>query len=591
MGANYTRGKTMITHNLIQGSPEWAQFRFDHFGASEAVAMLGLSPKVKRNELLHMKHTGTVKEFSDWVQENILDYGHEVEDLARPIIEERIGEELYPVTCSDGLYGASCDGLTLSEEIAFEHKQWNETLAASVTKGILPEEHIPQCQQTLMVTGAQKVIFVVSDGTADKMASMEVFPDVAWFERIRAGWEQFQKDLAVYEPRDLPEKPQADAILRLPALVVQIRGEVVTSNLTQFQEAAKTFIANIKTDLKTDEDFANAEATIKFCEKAEKDLELAKRAALSQTASIDELLRTLDYIMDDLRTNRLVLNKAVTNEKTRIKENIIVAARAAFMAHIEGLEAEIKPLKMPSSMPDFIAAAKGRRTMATLHDAVDTELARAKIVTNATAKDIRAKLAWCKEHAEGYGFLFSDLQLIIQKPIDDFQLIVNTRINDHKKAEADKVEAALERIEREKEAERVRLEQEAERARLRAEEEAKLAKVAPEPKAEEVRWVPVVEEKKPVAAVLQTVPIEVIPEEPSANTTTDRDRTLQDARCFDAEEALRQILLICESFTEEESPSEAMAQIALIAEANLRTTWIPREVYAGTTRSPTKARR
>lgn len=72
-------------HDLIQGSDEWHRFRLDHFGASEAAAMLGLSPHVKRGELLRMKHTGQPKEFSDWFQKNILDNGHAVEALARPM--------------------------------------------------------------------------------------------------------------------------------------------------------------------------------------------------------------------------------------------------------------------------------------------------------------------------------------------------------------------------------------------------------------------------------------------------------------------------------------------------------------------------
>jgi predicted phage-related endonuclease len=90
--------------NWCRARDEWAQFRLTKFGASEAAAMLGISTKAKRTELLHMKHTGTPKEFSDWVQKNILDYGHEVEALARPIIEELIGEDLYPVTCSTGTF-------------------------------------------------------------------------------------------------------------------------------------------------------------------------------------------------------------------------------------------------------------------------------------------------------------------------------------------------------------------------------------------------------------------------------------------------------------------------------------------------------
>ena len=77
----------MKIHELTQGSDEWAALRLTHHGASEAAAMLGLSKKTTRSELLRIKHTGMPKEFSDWVQKNILDYGHEVEAMARPIIE------------------------------------------------------------------------------------------------------------------------------------------------------------------------------------------------------------------------------------------------------------------------------------------------------------------------------------------------------------------------------------------------------------------------------------------------------------------------------------------------------------------------
>ena len=34
----------MQVHTLIQGSPEWAAYRREHFNASDAPAMLGISP-------------------------------------------------------------------------------------------------------------------------------------------------------------------------------------------------------------------------------------------------------------------------------------------------------------------------------------------------------------------------------------------------------------------------------------------------------------------------------------------------------------------------------------------------------------------
>lgn len=462
----------IIFHDFAQGSQPWLQFRLTKFGASEAAAMLGLSKKVTRTELLHMKHTGTPKEFSDWVQKNILDYGHEVEALARPIVEETVlHAELYPVTCSLGDLSASCDGLTMDNPVAFEHKQWSEQLAASVRDQVLPEEHMPQCQQIMMVTGAEKVLFVVSDGTADRMVHMEVLPDEEWFDRIRAGWAQFEKDLAEYVPVVHAGKPQAEAIMQLPALAVQIRGEVLTSNLPAFTSAAERFLANIKTELETDEDFSNAEETVKFCDRAEKDLELAKKSAIAQTTSIDELLRTIDYVKDELRAKRLLLTNLVKTQKEAIKGRILADARLKFADHLAAIESEIKPIRLVYAQPDFQGAIKNKRTLASLHDAVDSTLANAKIATDAIAKDVRAKLAWYKENAVGYEMLFADLDRIIYKPADDFQMLVKNRINQHKADEAKKLEVERERIkaeERKKAEEKVRIERLAEQIALAA---------------------------------------------------------------------------------------------------------------------------
>ena len=432
----------MQIHNLVQGSPEWQAFRLEHFGASEAAAMLGISSRVKRTDLLHMKHTGTAQEFSDWVQENILDHGHYVEALARPLVEDMIGTELYPVTCSDGLLSASCDGLTMAEDVAFEHKQWNEALAAAIADGQLPDEYMPQPQQIMMVTGCSKVVFVCSDGTLDNFVHIDVLPDPAWQKRIRAGWAQFAADLATYEPRQYAPKPEAEPIMSLPALAIQIRGEVAASNLPAFQARAERFIASIKTDLVTDEDFANAEATVKFCEKAEGDLEQAKRAALEQTVDIAELMRTIDHIREQLRAKRLTLQATVKDKKELIKAGILANAKQAFADHVAVLEKEIAPLRLVFQARDFAGAMKNKRTLATLQDAVDTELANGKIAVDAIAQAVRGRLAWYREHAADHEFLFADLQAIIQKPDEDFQMVVRTRIDNHKRIEDQKAEQA-----------------------------------------------------------------------------------------------------------------------------------------------------
>ena len=451
---------TREIHNLLQGSDDWHAFRFDHHGASEAAAMLGLSKKVTRSELVRMKATGLAKEFSDWVQENILDYGHEVEALARPFAERIIGDDLYPATLSLGRESASCDGLNMAETIGFEHKQWNAELAASVRADALPEEHQPQVQQQLLVTGAEKWLFMASDGTDENMVWMWVYPDTAWFARIVAGWEQFDIDVANYTQVDIAEKPAAEPIAALPALVVQTEGKVVSSNLVAYKAAAEKFIAKINTKLETDEDFANAENTVRYCGEAEDKLELAKAAALAQTATIDEVMRTVDHIKAQFRAKRLELEKLVKTRKEQIKETILNEGRHAFTAHVAVLETEITPLRLQQSQPDFAGAMKNKRTLGSLRDAVNTTLANAKIAANTQAADYRAKQAWCREHAATYGFLFMDMANIIGKPMDDFQLVITSRIADHKRAEEAKAEA--------------------ERARIREEERVKAEKAAAE---------------------------------------------------------------------------------------------------------------
>ena len=428
-------------HDLIQGSDEWHRFRLDHFGASEAAAMLGLSPHVKRGELLRMKHTGQPKEFSDWFQKNILDNGHAVEALARPMAEAIIGDELYPATYSEGKLSASCDGLTMDGSIAFEHKQWNEELAAAVKAGTLPNEHQPQCQQVMMVTGANRCLFMVSNGTSGACAYMWVEPDAEWRKTLMQGWTQFAADLANYQPTENAPMPTAAPIEQLPALLVQVEGRVLATNLDQFKKTALAFIQNIKTDLATDQDFADAEKQTKFLKEGEDKLDVVKSQALAQTASIDELFRAIDHIREEMRAKRLTLEKAVKTRKESIRTEIVEGGRKAMADHIDGLNKRLgKPYMPAKPWADFVAAIKGKKTISSLRDSVDTELARGKIAANEVADLIQTNLNTLTELASDHKFLFADAGQLVLKANDDLTALVKLRIGEHKEAQAKKAE-------------------------------------------------------------------------------------------------------------------------------------------------------
>ncbi|MBP7953559.1 MAG: YqaJ viral recombinase family protein [Nitrosomonas sp.] len=488
----------MQTHNLIQGSQQWHEFRSKHFGASEAAAMLGLSKQLSRNDLLLYKKTGKSKEYSDWVQKNVLDYGHEVEALAREIIESEINDELYPVTCSDGMMlSASCDGLTIDGNIAFEHKQYNSELANFIIANqTLPDTHMPQCQQILLVTGAKRVIFVCSDGTESNRVVIDVYPDQSWFKRISAGWSQFEIDLATYEPKEFAQKPEPSVIMQLPALSVYTKGDIaVHGNLDAFKEASDKYIASINKDLKTDEDFVNAEAAIKRCKEVEQTIKTAKSAIIGGISSVDEATRVLDYIDDSHAKIRLTLEKLVKSQKESIKSKIIDDSFRICSQHMRDLSIEFPQISFGNlttffTRQGFETACKGLRTLSSLHNAVDTEVAAIKIKLDELARVIRKNITHLPEDLS----LFRDLQSIITKPEDDFKLLVESRLAEQKRKEeeaeiiaANKIKEAEERgraqaaaaQERERIAEQRRIAEASERMKQQKEEETKLIESFP----------------------------------------------------------------------------------------------------------------
>jgi putative phage-type endonuclease len=433
-----------VLHSLQQGSAEWLAHRANYWNASDAPAMMGVSPYKTRSELLHEKATGVTPEVDERTQ-RLFDDGHRFEALCRPLAEEIIGADLYPVSVTFGKLAASLDGLTLAEDVQWEHKSINNEIRAAADTADLPVYYHVQMEHQSIVSGAKKTLFQASAWDEEGNLIEERH---FWYEsnpelrqRIIDGWTQFERDLAEYQPVDIPEKPRAEAIMALPALAVQIRGEVITSNLPAFKSAAERFIAGIKTDLETDEDFVNAAANVTFCDDAEKRLAAALDAAIAQMSTVDEVKRTVEHLIAQFRAKRLALDKLVEARKKQIKEIAVAERRQKYAEHVAALNAELVDASINVAAPDFVGAIKGLKTIASLNNALDTALANGKIAADAAARDLRAKLDWYKQHAE-YAFLFRDLQTLIQKPQEDFALAVKARIDEHVKAEAEKEKAA-----------------------------------------------------------------------------------------------------------------------------------------------------
>lgn len=437
----------MIELNVTQGSPEWHAARAKCFNASEAPAMMGVSAYLSRSELLRQKATGIIPEI-DAATQRRFDDGHAAEAAARPLAEKIIGEELYPIVATDdaGRLLASSDGATMLCDIGFEHKLWNENIAEQVRAGEVPDSHKWQLDQQIAIFGFAKILFIVSDGTPENFASCWYSTTPERIAQLKAGWDQFEADLKNYQHVEAKPAAVAEVIEDLPALTVQLVGQVTASNLATFQTVVLERIKAINTDLKTDADFATADKMVKFLDDGEKRLELVKSQALAQTQTIDELFRTIDSLKAEMKQKRITLDKLVKAEKETRKAEIVRGAETTFSEHLAELRTRIG-FSFDCRPAPFSQAIHGLKSIDSMRDKVSVALANAKIEANAIADRIDANRKTVEDMS-----LFPDFASVCTKAPDDFAALLAMRANARKEAEEKRLAAERERIRAEEQA-------------------------------------------------------------------------------------------------------------------------------------------
>lgn len=478
----------MITHSLIQGSQEWHAYRSTHDNASDAPAVLGYSSYKTREQLIVERATGITPEIDPATQSRF-DAGHRFEALARPLAEEIIGEDLYPVTGSleGSRLSASFDGITLLENNAFEHKSLNKRLRAALevpgcTGADLPMEYQIQMEQQCAVSGCEKILFMASTWDSEDRLVEELHcwytPNQELRDLILAGWEQFHKDMASYVPKEAVAPVIASPMESLPAVVVQVQGSItVGGNLHAFGDALRTFIARIPQKPATDQQFADAEAACKALKKAEDALAQAEDGALAQISDVEQMRRTVADLKNLARTTRLATERLVTAEKDARKLEIVQQAQAAMIEHVltvnQALQKEGAGYLPTPPAGLFAPCIKGVKSLDSMRDKVTAELIAQKSQANTTRDRLLANRASLRSDDCDWIFLFADFATVGTKAAEDFHALAQLRITQHQQVEEKRLEAERERIRRE---EQERADREA-REKLIAEERAAQAEI------------------------------------------------------------------------------------------------------------------
>lgn len=193
---------------LVQGSPEWLDYRKAMRNASETAAVLGISPWLTPYQLWLLKTGRHVVPVNAAMRR-----GTELEPAARAAYEEKTGHVMQPLVLQQGPYSASLDGITLEGDLVLEakcpYRGEQSTLWQAAAMGEVPEYYRCQIQHQLMVSRAATAHLWVYAGSRGLL--IEVPRDDVAMARLRKAWDAFQIFLDTDSP---PPLCDADALLR-----------------------------------------------------------------------------------------------------------------------------------------------------------------------------------------------------------------------------------------------------------------------------------------------------------------------------------------------------------------------------------------
>ena len=271
-------------------------------------------------------------------------------------------------------------------------------------------------------------------------------------------------------PTEKVEKVEAEPVRELPAINYKMNGLALESNLEAYKQAATDLVALSEKPLESDQDFADAEARQKVFTKAEKDIKDACDRVMGEIDSIDTFVKDMRFISEQIRQARLAEGKQIKARKEELREEILNKANQEASKSLNEAMAKVNA-KLPNIDFNPAGAMKGKRTIESLQDAADTEVAKAKIQIAEFVEVAQANMLVIADNRE-FDFLFNDWAQIAFKPTEDFKTLVTARVATYQAEQKAKEEAERERIRQEEVA---KLQREAE-AKARAEREAEAQK-------------------------------------------------------------------------------------------------------------------
>lgn len=196
--------------DLVQGTPEWHEWRRRVIGATDTTAILGLSPyKTQRDVMSEKLGLGEAAEEG---KEFIFARGHAAEEKMRTYINAAFKKDFKPacVEADNGYQGASLDGLEQGFGIC-EMKYTGRKVVSDVQKhgvSAVPRHHLFQMYKGLSVSEQELAYYCIQDDKGNTHIQ-EIPRDE---EQIKIINEYDFRFLKMWQEMKMPELTKADTL-------------------------------------------------------------------------------------------------------------------------------------------------------------------------------------------------------------------------------------------------------------------------------------------------------------------------------------------------------------------------------------------
>lgn len=213
-------------------------------------------------------------------------------------------------------------------------------------------------------------------------------------------------------------------------LTIVLSGVIEKSNFDEWKTDLIEQIRSVKTELKTDDDFASATKHVKQFKAAEKNLKKAKQSALEQAAEINALFEAIDTVSEEARQARLTLDRQIKKRKQEIKDDFVAEGIAKVKAFIAEQSEAYQSIDHSAYLDEdiFKDALSGKASTKGMSNAIAKTSASIKESITAQAAVVDANLVTLDNLPPNHQALFQDKAYLLALSAEQLNIKIDERV-------------------------------------------------------------------------------------------------------------------------------------------------------------------